>query len=92
MDWLMFAEERPEYRQRTTCKVCDCSDKFDFHVSDELWERVVPREYQKSVVCLDCFDSLAFDKKIDYSGSIDVLHFAGDRAVFRFRKVSAQSV
>jgi nitrate/TMAO reductase-like tetraheme cytochrome c subunit len=92
MDWSMFVEEKLQHRQRQTCKVCDCSDKFDFHVSDELWERVVPPQYQKSVVCLDCFDDLAFEKKIDYSGSIDVLHFAGDRAVFRFRKISAQSV
>jgi hypothetical protein len=92
MDWLLFAEIKADQPQRQTCKVCDCSDKFDFHVSDDLWEKVVPPRYQKSVVCLDCFDDLAFDKKIDYAESIDVLHFAGDRAVFKFRKESAQSI
>ena len=91
MDWLL-TQEKPQQPQRQTCKVCECSDKFDYHVSDDLWRRVVPRRYQKSVVCLDCFDDLAFDKKIDYAGSIEVLHFAGDRAVFRFRKESAQSI
>ncbi|MGH7930582.1 MAG: hypothetical protein ACREQV_22660 [Candidatus Binatia bacterium] len=85
-------EQTPEKSQRQTCKICECSDKFDFHVSDDLWEKVVPARYRKNVVCLDCFDDLAFHKKIDYAGSIDVLHFAGDRAVFRFRKVSAQTI
>jgi hypothetical protein len=79
-------------QRRQTCKVCECSDKFDFHVSDDLWARVVPARYQKSVVCLDCFDDFAFDKQIDYSDSIDVLHFAGDRAIFKFRKEFAQDV
>jgi hypothetical protein len=92
MDWLSFMQEEPNEPQRQTCKVCECSDKFDFHVADELWNTVVPRQYQKSVVCLDCFDDLAFQKNIDYAGAIDVLHFAGDRAVFRFRKESAQNI
>ncbi len=92
MDWLLFTHEKPAESQRQTCKVCGCSDKFDYHLSDDLWRKVVPRRYQKSVVCLDCFDDLAFEKKIDYAGSIDVLHFAGDRAVFKFRKESAQNI
>jgi hypothetical protein len=90
MEWLLFKAEQPQDTRRQTCKVCQCKDKFDFHVSDDLWKKVVPRRFQKSVVCLDCFDDLAFEKKIDYSGSIDVLHFAGDGAVFKFRKESAQ--
>jgi hypothetical protein len=92
MGGLLSAEQKTDHLQRQTCKICECSDKFDFHVSDDLWEKVVPLRYQKSVVCLDCFDDLAFDKKVDYAESIDVLHFAGDRAVFKFRKESAQSV
>jgi hypothetical protein len=92
MDWLLFTQEKSQELQRQTCKVCECSDKFDFHVSDDLWKRVVPQRFQKSVVCLDCFDDLACEKKIDYAESIDVLHFAGDRAIFRFRKESAQSI
>jgi hypothetical protein len=90
MEWL-FMHEAPQQAQRQTCRVCECSDKFDFHVSDELWERVVPRLYQKSVVCLDCFDDFASKKCIDYSNAIDVLHFAGDGAIFKFRKESAHN-
>ena len=91
MDWSLFIRDKGEQAQRQTCRVCDCSDKFDFHVSDDLWKRVVPRRFQKSVVCLDCFDDFACVKKIDYTGAIDVLHFAGDCAIFRFRKEYAQS-
>jgi hypothetical protein len=79
-------------QQRQTCKVCGCSDKFDFHVPDEMWKRVVPSRYQNAVVCLDCFDDFALEKQIDYSNSIDVLYFAGDRAVFTFQTVSARAV
>jgi hypothetical protein len=92
MDWLLFTQNGSQQTQRQTCRVCHCSDKFDFHVADELWERVVPRRFQKSVVCLDCFDDLACEKKIDYSAAIDVLHFAGDGAIFKFRKESAQDL
>jgi hypothetical protein len=44
------------------------------------------------VVCLDCFDSFASEKQIDYSDSIEMLYFAGDKAMFRFKAVSAQNV
>jgi hypothetical protein len=84
--------QNPEKSQRQTCKICECADKFDFHVADDLWRKVVPPRYQQSVVCLDCFDDLAFHKNVDYAGSIDVLHFAGDRAVFSFRKISGQTI
>src|SRR4029077_3460298 len=71
--------------RRQTCKVCRCPDKFDFNVPDEVWRRVVPREYQLGVVCLECFDSFASEKEVDYSDSIDGLYFAGDKAAFKFQ-------
>jgi hypothetical protein len=76
--------------KRPTCKICGSEDKFDFNVRDEVWKQVVPSEYENKVVCLDCFDKLAFEKKIDYSDCIDVLYFTGDQATFKFRTVSAQ--
>jgi hypothetical protein len=82
----------PAGQQRQTCKVCGCVDKFDFHVPDAIWKKVVPARYQKNVVCLDCFDNFALQKQVDYSGSIDTLYFAGDRAVFTFQTVSARAV
>ena len=47
---------------KQTCKVCGCTDKFDFKVPNRLWKKVVPVEYQNKVVCLECFDELAFEK------------------------------
>jgi hypothetical protein len=77
--------------KRQTCRVCKCKDKFNFHVADALWEKIVPGEFQNSVVCLSCFDEFARDRKIDYSDSLEVLYFAGDQATFKFQTVSAQS-
>ncbi len=74
------------------CKVCGCSDKFDFHVPDAIWEKVVPPRYRNKVVCLGCFDKFAFEKQVDYSDSLEVLYFAGDRAVFKFTAVSAETI
>jgi hypothetical protein len=42
-----------------TCKVCGAQDRFNFHVSDEVWARIVPKEIQDHVVCLKCFDKYA---------------------------------
>lgn len=82
----------PERTQRQKCKVCACPDKFNFHVPDAIWKLVVPARYQNKVVCLDCFDDFALEQQIDYANSIEVLYFAGDRAVFKFQTVSAQNV
>lgn len=81
-----------EGSQQQTCKVCGALDKFDFHVPDDVWKKVVPARYQNKVVCLPCFDKFAFERQVDYSDSLDVLYFAGDRAVFKFQIVSAENV
>jgi hypothetical protein len=78
--------------RRQKCKVCGCPDKFDFHVPDAIWEKIVPSRYLNKVVCLGCFDKFAFEKQVDYSGSLEVLYFAGDRAVFKFTAVSAEAI
>ena len=78
--------------KRQTCKVCRCSDKFDFHVPDAMWKRVVPVKYQNRVVCLPCFDAFAFEKQIDYSDSLELLYFAGDQAMFKFQTVSSANL
>jgi hypothetical protein len=77
--------------RRQTCRVCRCRDKFNFHVPDEMWERIVPVQYQNKVVCLSCFDKFARQEKVDYSDSLETLYFAGDQAIFKFQTVSAQS-
>jgi hypothetical protein len=92
MDYANIKLYRSRGGKRQTCKVCKCPDKFDFNVPDEMWKRVVPVEYQRGVVCLDCFDRFASEKQIDYSDSIEVLYFAGDKATFKFQTVLAQNV
>jgi hypothetical protein len=78
--------------RRQTCRVCRCRDKFDFHVPDEMWEKIVPTEYQNKVVCLSCFDKFAREKQVDYSDSLEVLYFVGEQATLKFQAVSAQNV
>jgi len=71
--------------EHQTCKVCGRRDKFNFSVPDEIWKEIVPPEYQNKVVCLSCFDDFAKEKNVDYSNSIDILLFVGDKVVFTFR-------
>jgi hypothetical protein len=78
-------EARSEaYLNHQTCKCCGRRDKFDFHVSDEIWALVIPRRLQNRVVCLPCFDRLAARKQVDYATELERLCFAGDKAVFDF--------
>jgi hypothetical protein len=83
---------KPGSAQRQNCKVCGCADKFDYHVPDTVWKKVVPADFHNKVVCLGCFDKFAFENDIDYAESLDVLYFAGDRAVFKFEAVLAERV
>lgn len=68
-----------------TCKVCGHRDKFDFHVPDDVWEAVVPPDYQGRVVCLSCFDEFAYQHRVNYAASLHTLYFVGSRATFVFR-------
>lgn len=77
---------RHRHAQRQTCKICGRPDKFDFHVSEKIWEAVVPPEFQTRVVCLYCFDDLAYERGVDYAPAVTKLYFAGDRACLLFRQ------
>jgi hypothetical protein len=77
--------------KRQTCRVCNCQDKFNFQVPDDVWKKVVPAQYRNKVVCLSCFDELAREEHVDYSESLEVLYFAGNQATFKFQTVSSQS-
>lgn len=89
---MQLSENTQRAVRRQTCKVCGRPDKFDFHVPDPVWKKVVPPAYRNKVVCLACFDRFAFDKQIDYSEALEILYFAGDRASFKFQTVSAGAV
>ena len=62
--------------QQQTCKVCGRPMKLDFHVSDELWDKIVPEEYRNSAVCLYCFDEFAHQAGVHCV--VDKIVFAGN--------------
>jgi hypothetical protein len=69
------------YPQR--CKVCGKRDMFNFTITDEVWNKVVPKPFQNRVVCLICFDTFASNKGINYAHAINKeVYFAGDKASF----------
>lgn len=73
------------YLLQQRCKVCGCRDKFDFHVPDQVWKEIVPQKYQNRVVCLACFDDFASKKGADYSASIELLCFAGNKTAIQLK-------
>ena len=78
--------------KRQRCSACSCEEKFNFHVPDEIWKRVVPEDFQNRVVCLACFDEFASRNNVDYSDSINELYFAGDKATVKFEATSSRDV
>jgi hypothetical protein len=42
------------------CEVCKKHPvKFDYGITDDLWNEVVPEELQPYVICLDCFEDMS---------------------------------
>lgn len=37
-----------------SCGICDIIPIIDYMVSDEMWQKIVPKELKLGVVCLDC--------------------------------------
>jgi len=72
-----------------TCRSCHCIDKYNFHVPDHLWQRVVPTNLRHSVVCLECFDRFASEKNIQYAHFLDVVYFAGEKAQMALKVVDS---
>lgn len=82
-----MAAERELLRQ--TCKACQCADKFNYHVPDALWRRIVPKEFRTSAICLECFDKFAAEKDIRYADELDAVYFAGDKAAMELKVVDS---
>jgi hypothetical protein len=72
--------------QRQSCNVCGVKDKFDYHVSDDLWRQVVPEEHRHHVVCLSCFDDFAHARGVRYGKDVRTLYFAGRGATLVFTR------
>lgn len=69
-----------------TCKACGQRDLLNFHVHDEVWTRIVPPEFSKRVVCLQCFDDLAAEAGQTYELDGE-LFFFGEAMCFSFQPV-----
>lgn len=76
----MTKRARKAAPHRQTCKVCGSPEKFDFQVSDEIWAAVVPPPYEKSAVCLYCFDDFARERRVQYAHHVGQIYFAGEQA------------
>lgn len=59
------------------CGVCGSTVSFDYTVTDEAWNLVVPQENKLNVVCLPCFDEMAADKGIDTVECLKLVQFVG---------------
>jgi hypothetical protein len=70
-----------------SCKNCGVRDGLNFHVSDSMWLKVVPKRLLNKVVCLACFDRFAARRGIEYHRNLRMLYFAGRQASFQFRVV-----
>lgn len=73
--------------QRQTCKACHCTDKFNYHVPDAVWDEVVPDQLKESAVCLECFDTFASEKGVRYADVLGKLYFAGEKAAIELKVV-----
>jgi hypothetical protein len=78
------------HRQR--CHRCGNADKLDFHVPDGIWSDAVPSKLRNGVLCLACFDDLAFAAGVRYAHHLTTLWFAGDQAVLELAVVRARDL
>lgn len=65
---------------------------FNFHVPDNIWASVVPKEFRDKVVCLRCFDKFAFENKINHAKYLDKMYFVGDKAIMELKIVWAKDI
>jgi len=77
-----MVEQAQQDRLQQTCKVCGRPDKFNFNVPDDVWELVVPEQFQNRVVCLSCFDDFAHSKLVAYAEYLESLLFVGIETSF----------
>lgn len=67
------------------CAVCGEEDiKFDYVVTDKLWDMIVPKEIRRDVVCLPCLDKLAKEKHADLGSNMESLQFTGINMTIEF--------
>ena len=55
------------------CKICKHIYKYDYSVTNEDWETVTGIKNGSGLICLDCFDEMAYMKKYRY-GIISIIY------------------
>jgi len=67
------------------CSICGIENiQFDYSVNNDLWQKVVPKEYILSVVCLPCLDKLAKKAGLNIGDHIETLQFIGINETIEF--------
>lgn len=80
MDKIIVSDSWPEAISdgvALSCSVCHRQGFFDYHVDDDFWEEVAPKEYKLDVICLPCLDGLATRKGLDVASHLESVQFTG---------------
>ena len=59
------------------CAICKKKVYWDYGVKDEIWDKIVPKNLRRGVICLPCLNKMAKEKGIDIAGSIEDVQFTG---------------
>lgn len=59
------------------CRCCGGVVSFDYQVEDAFWLEVVPKGWQRDVLCLRCLDAMATAAKKDISEYLINVQFTG---------------
>ena len=57
---------------RERCAACQKISPVSFPVSNEIWEAVIHRQFENSILCLPCFISRADEKLVAWDRAIEL--------------------
>jgi hypothetical protein len=86
----------PEYGRKLensqTCKRCGLRDYTNFNVPKNLWDSITGKEFKNHVLCLPCFDALAYEKNIEYEDKISDVIFIGDKIAIAIQPITKDRI
>lgn len=62
----------PDATHREICSLCHRVNRVGFHVPNNVWQAVVHKSNQNSIVCLECFSHRADEKYIEWDKDIQL--------------------
>jgi len=68
------------------CSNCKKHTKWDYVVTDWLWDKVVPNQWKRDVICFDCFEQMCIlvDLQDELPKNIKSLQFTGKNMTIEF--------